>query len=113
MKIIFLYNAESGFVNTLIDIGHKIISSETYSCNLCKLTFGNFKESSRWKEFRENSRHEMEFLHKDEFEEKYGQKFEYPLVLTETQDTLKEVNSRGTLEGFRDIDELIEAVSKI
>ena len=26
MKIIFVYNADSGFVNSLLDIGHKVIA---------------------------------------------------------------------------------------
>ena len=76
MKLIFVYNADSGLMNTLIDIGHKAISPTTYQCRLCDLTFGLVGEHKQWKKFREESNTEMEFLHRDEFEQQYAQKFE-------------------------------------
>jgi len=82
MKIIFVYNADSGFVSSLLDIGHKIISPDTYRCNLCKMTHGAFSEKEEWKRYRESSSNEMEFLHKDEFEKKYGVKKAYPAIFT-------------------------------
>jgi hypothetical protein len=81
MKLIFVYNADSGYVSTLLDIGHKIVNPETYSCNLCQMTFDTFSENKKWKEFRESSAIDMEFLHRDEFEEKYDMKLDYPVVL--------------------------------
>lgn len=83
MKIIFVYNADSGKINTLLDIGHKILRPDTYSCNLCSLTHGILSEKEEWKKYREESQHELEFLHKDEFEEKYGKEkgYTFPLVL--------------------------------
>ncbi len=86
MKLVFVYNADSGFINTLIDIGHKAISPQTYECNLCGLTFGLVGEHKQWKKFREESNTEMEFLHRDEFEQKYSRKFEYPVILKEDND---------------------------
>lgn len=113
MKIVFVYNADSGLISTLMDIGHKIINPETYSCNLCSLTFGNFKENSRWKEFREKSSAEMVFLHRDEFEGKYKRSFNYPVILKETDGILEIAISKEELENFEDIEKLIEAVSEI
>ena len=113
MKLIFIYNADCGMMNTLLDIGHKIINPDTYTCNLCKLTYDTFKENAKWKKFREESNHEMEFLHKDEFEEKYGVKFEYPLILKEEEGTLKETISKAHLEAFKTLDELIDSISKL
>jgi len=83
MKITFVYNAESGKINTLLDIGHKILRPDTYSCNLCSLTHGVFSEKEEWRQYREATQHELEFLHKDEFEEKYGKDtgYTYPVVL--------------------------------
>ena len=40
MKLIFVYNADSGLVNTLMNIGYKAISPQTYESKLCDLTFG-------------------------------------------------------------------------
>ena len=108
MKLIFVYNADSGLVNTLMDIGHKAISPQTYECNLCDLTFGMFREHKKWKEFREKSDMEMEFLHRDEFEQKYGKKFEYPLILK--QDELSVMISSAKLNQIQTLDELISKV---
>ena len=113
MKLIFIYNADSGMMNTLLDIGHKVVNPDTYSCNLCKLTYGTFKENARWKKFREESDHEMKFFHKDEFEKEYGVKFEYPIILREDGGDLQEVISKTHLESFKSLDELIDSISKL
>ena len=109
MKLIFVYNANSGLMNTLIDIGHKAISPQTYECNLCGLTFGLVSEHKQWKKFREESNTEMEFLHRDEFEQKYAQKFEYPVILKEDKN-LSVVISQAELNEIKTLDELISQV---
>ncbi|MCI5128787.1 MAG: GTPase [Candidatus Electrothrix sp. AUS3] len=83
MKIIFVYNAESGSINTLLDIGHKFLRPDTYSCSLCSLTHGVLREKEAWQQYRAATEHELEFLHKDEFEEKYGKRAgqTYPVIL--------------------------------
>ena len=108
MKITFVYNANSGRINTWLDIGHKILSPETYSCNLCSLTHGIFSEKDEWKKYREESEIELEFLHKDEFEKKYGIKdYSYPIVLKSEKNgsfdillTTEEVNQLENLEAL-------------
>jgi hypothetical protein len=35
MHLLSIYNADSGKLNALFDIGHKIVNPESYSCNLC------------------------------------------------------------------------------
>ena len=72
-SILFVYNADSGMFNTLTDIAHKIFSPQSYSCNLCAITYGNFTIRTEWKEFLESLKMGLEFLHRDEFAEKYGQ----------------------------------------
>ncbi len=112
MKLIFVYNADSGLLNTLMDIGHKIIRPETYTCNLCNLTFGNFTENKKWKDFRESTEIEMEFLHRDEFEEKYQMKHECPVILTGSE-PLEVAISKERLEKMKSLDELISAVEDL
>lgn len=72
-SILFVYNADSGVFNTLTDIAHKIFAPQSYSCNLCAITYGNFAIRAEWKEFLESLEVGLEFLHRDEFIEKYGQ----------------------------------------
>ena len=71
-KLIFVYNADSGLVNALKDWAHKIVSPETYACSLCALTYDNLGMRRPWREFIKELGVEVEFLHRDELEEKYG-----------------------------------------
>ena len=113
MKLIFVYNADSGMVNTLIDIGHKAISPQTYQCNLCDLTFGLISEQKQWKKFRQESDVDMVFLHRDEFEQKYTQKFEYPVVLKQDEDELKIAISQAELNQIETLDGLMSEVNRL
>ncbi|GER60681.1 GTPase [Patiriisocius marinus] len=113
-KLIFVYNANSGAVNSLIGTAHKIISPQTYECNLCALTFGNFTENLIWKEFRNSSNVEMEFLHKDEFLKQYRSKwlpkYEFPIVLIATDNELGVFMLPKFLKVFDTTENLIEAI---
>jgi hypothetical protein len=112
MKLIFVYNADSGLVNTIKDMGHKVFNPRTYDCLLCSLTHGTFRELPEWKRFRERSTIPMEFLHRDEFEAKYGKKMQYPIVLQEAGD-LEVVISRRDMALFASLDELMAAVAAV
>ncbi|MDP5100229.1 MAG: GTPase, partial [Nonlabens sp.] len=89
-KLIFVYNANAGKINSLLDSAHKLISPGTYDCKLCELTYGVFKEDVDWIRFREsvkttNPNLQLEFLHKDEFEKQYWSKwlpkYDFPIIL--------------------------------
>lgn len=67
VKLVFVYNADSGLFNTVTDIAHKILSPKTYECNLCSITHGIFSVRENWVKFLEELDVECEFLHKDEF----------------------------------------------
>ena len=70
-KLIFVYNADSGLFSTMSDIAHKLFSPSTYECQLCALTHGLLKERGEWRDFIESFDVEVEFLHRDQFREKY------------------------------------------
>ncbi len=70
--LIFVYNSDSGFLNTLFDIGHKLVSPATYSCRLCSLTHSTFRMRRDWREFVGRLGVPVEFLHRDEFIGRYG-----------------------------------------
>jgi hypothetical protein len=36
--LVLVYNADSGFMITLLDIGHKVVSPSICECRLCALT---------------------------------------------------------------------------
>ncbi len=111
MKLIFVYNADSGPISGLFDIGHKIVSPASYSCGLCQLTFDTFTEKQAWRAFRESSSFEMEFLHRDEFEKKYGLHYDYPVILLQNKE-LEILLSKKEIDGFVQLDELIEKINE-
>lgn len=69
-KLLFIYNAKSGVFNGLLDFAHKSLSPETYECDLCFLTYGNFGMKAEWKAYIQSlqEKYQVEFLHKDQLE---------------------------------------------
>ncbi len=111
MKLIFVYNANSGIVNTLLDSAHKIVSPATYNCNLCAITFGVFSENTEWKNFKESSDLEMVFLHKNEFLNQYKSKwlhaYKFPIILVEGDKGLEVFISNEKINKVETASELI------
>lgn len=109
MKLLFVYNANSGKLNALFDAGHKLISPSTYQCSLCALTYDAFTENMIWKNFRTESNLEMEFYHKDEFEAKFTSvKMIYPTILKLEGNQVSTVLSRDVLNEISEVESLIE-----
>jgi hypothetical protein len=110
VKLIFIYNADSGLLPLLRDFTHKIISPKTYPCSLCALTYDTFSESKAWKSFRQKTNTEMVFLHKDEFEAVYVSVYKYPCILRETPNGINEVIPKQTLDELSNVEELIQLI---
>ncbi len=97
----------------VLDVAHKIFSPKTYACNLCAITFDTFSENKSWKQFRERSTLNMEFLHIDEFESKYDIKtFNYPVVLSVENNNFKEFLSVDTINKIQSVEELTLVIEK-
>ena len=110
-KLIFVYNANSGKKNAILDSMHKVFSPSTYDCNLCDITFGIVSENQTWKRFREDSDLDMMFLHKDEFQKmyasKFGYKFTFPIVLVEAEKGLEVFISTEEMNALKTPHDLI------
>ncbi|NNJ88405.1 MAG: GTPase [Eudoraea sp.] len=115
-KLVFVYNANSGIKNGLLDVAHKIIKPSTYECRLCELTFGTFREKSLWKKFRQDHEIEMEFLHKDEFLKTYASKFmpayTFPIILEVSAHEIDIFMGTADLNTLTKTPELIDAIQK-
>lgn len=113
-KLVFVYNADTGIKNVLLDIAHKIINPGTYECRLCELTFGTFREKSLWKKFRQDHKIQMEFLHKDQFLKIYASKFmpayTFPIILEVTAHNMDIFMTATDLNTFSETQELIDAI---
>lgn len=70
-RLLFVYNADSGLYNTLADIGHKLLSPGTYPCDLCSLTHGYLRERTVWRDFLRGLPATCEFLHRDQFRDRW------------------------------------------
>lgn len=115
-KLLFVYNANSGARNAILDSMHKVFSPSTYNCNLCDITFGVMAENRAWKKFREQSNIPMSFLHRDEFAKtyasKFGHKYTFPVVLIEGNDELELFISTEELNALQSAQELIDTIQK-
>ena len=107
-KFIFVYNANSGIVNTVLDVAHKIFSPKTYNCNLCALTFNTFSENKTWKDFRKQTNINLVFYHIDKFEKKYKPlEFIYPVIITQKNEDFEELLSAEKIKNLTSIEDLI------
>lgn len=88
-ELIFVYNANSGLLNGVMDVFHKVFSPKTYACHLCKVTYGIVAVDSDWKQFIEKSRIPFRFLHKDEWNLETGRSDELPAVFERINEELK------------------------
>ncbi|MCX2719160.1 GTPase [Lentiprolixibacter aurantiacus] len=115
-ELFFIYNADSGLKNAILDGAHKVLSPATYECNLCQLTHGAFFERKVWKDFRQRHEFPMRFLHKDEFVKgyasKFGHKFTYPIVLGGTNSGLEVVIGTGELNELSETEALIKLLEE-
>ncbi|PJJ60608.1 hypothetical protein [Hymenobacter chitinivorans] len=72
-QLLFVYNADTGLVNGLLDLAHKLVSPATYPCSLCAITHGT-RMRPEWKEFVASLPLESAFLHRDEFLVQYPER---------------------------------------
>jgi len=70
--LVFVYNADSGMLNLVKDIAHKLLSPATYPCSLCDLTYSAFGERKSWVRFRKALPVSQQYLHIDEFVSQYS-----------------------------------------
>ena len=86
--LVFVYNADSGMLNLVKDIAHKLLSPATYPCSLCDLTYSAFGERKSWIRFRKSLPVSQQYLHIDEFVSQYSgtvnavqsTPFQYPAI---------------------------------
>jgi len=113
-KLIFVHNADSGYLSALVDGLHKSLKPSTYKCDLCALTYGVVKMKGQWKDFIKNLPVPVEITYKDKFVKDYpNQKNNPPAVLSKANGSLKLEISAKQFSEFDELDDLIKAVRKI
>jgi len=109
--IIFIYNADSGFLKATVGYVHKIVSPKTYQCNLCAVTFDNLGMNKEWKQFIKSLDVEVEFLHRDEFIAKYKKEGKFPSAFLKNKE-LELFISQDEMNALKNHHELIDLVKK-
>ena len=106
-KLVFVYNADSDIISLVKDFWHKLLRPSTYQCRLCGVTYGAFGMKSDWKKFIKNLNIDVEFLHRDEFEEKYDIKdANYPSAFIKENGRLRLLISEGEMNNIKSLDEM-------
>jgi hypothetical protein len=81
-QLIFVYNADGGVLNAIMDSAHKLFAPSTYSCSLCALTHGMLTMRREWKDYMGKLPYETRFYHRDGFVQEWpGQKITLPAIL--------------------------------
>lgn len=109
MEIQFIYNAKNNVASSIFDLAHKIISPETYQCNLCKLTHGAFTESKKFKELKQ--KYNITLWHIDDYETNFKKEKSYPLIILRDEKG-SEINriDTETINNLNTVDELEELI---
>jgi hypothetical protein len=71
-RLVFVYNGDSGLVNGVLHYLHKRISPDTYPCRLCAVVYDGLSMKQEWLRFVQSLGVATEFLHRDEYLNRYG-----------------------------------------
>ena len=107
LELIFIYNAKSGVVNELIDFAHKIVSPETYDCNLCAISYGAFSMKKKWSTYIETLPFKSTFTYKDKFSKDGYNNIKFPSVFIRSNENLDEIISATEIDEIKNLDQLI------
>ena len=107
LELIFIYNANSGVVNELIDFAHKIVSPETYDCNLCAISYGAFSMKKKWSTYIETLPFKSTFTYKDKFSKNGYSNIKFPSVFIRSNEKLDEIISATEINEIKNLDQLI------
>jgi len=109
----FIYNADSGWINLFIDTFYKLFLPSRYPCSLCALTHGLVGEKAVWKQYREEFASQSVFLHRDEFEANFVERFTYPCIVQESQRGIHILVDAEQLQNLEHVDQLIQLLKAL
>jgi hypothetical protein len=112
-KLLFVYNANGGLFNTVADIAHKFLSPNTYRCQLCALSHSHFTMRKEWKSFLKSLSVDCEFLHADQFRNRYPDKLvDLPAIFREKADGMWVCLSAVMINRCGSLDELKRLIAE-
>ena len=106
-QLIFVYNANTDPISAIVDYAHKVFKPSTYKCELCALTHHNLGERSVWKDFKNRSKADMEFMYIRGFEAKFNLQYDYPVILEKKDGEFLQIMGKKELQKIKSVDKLI------
>jgi hypothetical protein len=103
-RLIFIYNADGGLAQAILDTLHKTWSPETYPCSLCSITYGTFRMDPKWRKWLGTIPIPVVFQHKDDTPHK---DIALPAVLRERGGQIETLIDAATLAKIGTLDVLI------
>ena len=115
-QLIFIYNAKSGLVNSIFDYVNKFVSPQTYSCNLCLITYDNMGKKDEWSNYLKSLSIEVIFAYKNNIKN-YIKSFKstnenLPCAYLLNKDGFKLFISNKEMNNVKNLSELIELVNR-
>ncbi len=111
-ELLFVYNADSSPIAQFTDLFIKLFAPKKYSCNLCLVTYGILRMKRTWKVFVDQLPHDVRFLHRGEFRDRYGDDSDLPAAFIVGNDELVPFITAREINGVRSVGELIELVKQ-
>lgn len=107
MELIFVYNANSGLGNKLLDGLHKVIHPSSYECDLCAITYHAVGKRKTWRKFLKESKIPMRFMYRDTFQQEFLHDIELPAVLRYENSSFTRILDKKDFENLNDLTEFI------
>ena len=112
-KLVFVYNANSGKTNAVLDYGKKYLNPSEYDCQLCMVSYGPLGMKKDWNKFVQNLPLPTEFLHKDEFEQKHPKlDITYPSLVLMQKDSHEVIMNDKDFDKVKTLDDLKQLTLK-
>jgi hypothetical protein len=112
-ELLFVYNADAGVINGLLDSVHKLVSPSSYACSLCALTYGLTTMRPEWREFLKNLPAHATFLHRDELLKQYPELASYPLPVILQRESGLEWHPFITADELSSVNELPQLIQLV
>jgi hypothetical protein len=106
-RLIFIYNADGGIVQGIMDSVHKTLSPSTYKCSLCAITYGTFTMDRRWRAWLKSLPIPSLFYHRDD--SPYPD-VALPVVLVEREGQVEILVPTELLNALNGVDALIAEI---
>jgi hypothetical protein len=111
MKLIFVYNANAGLAAGIMDSLHKLVSPQTYDCDLCAITYGLTRMDPKWKAWLKVQPFDAVFYHLPDFRAAYPDvTASLPVILTEREGQVETLVSADDFKLTPSVDALIALI---